>query len=245
MELINATLIGFLVGISGTVAGGLFILRFGSSSNRQSFLLGFSGGVMVAVVLFDLWLEAIHYGGIIITALGTAVGVFLIQYFDQFLKLIPWYRNRNLSKLNKVGLLMGLGIGVHNFPEGVALGTTYIANPALKNWLGLALIMALHNIPEGMVMSSTFKLGKVPFYKIIIALILVELPMAFGSTVGGALGLLSNEMIAASLGFAGGAMFFLVAKEILPMAKKISGVLSVTVGFLIGLLIGIMMISFI
>jgi zinc transporter, ZIP family len=243
--LIEATLIGLIVGVSGTMAGGILILyRFSNSLSKQSWLLGFSGGIMTAVVVFDLWPEALHFGGIFPVIIGTGIGMLLVQYFDRFLRVIPWYREREFSKLIKVGILLGVGIGVHNFPEGVALGTTYIANQAISNWLGLALLMAIHNIPEGMVIASAFKLGKLNSFKIVLALVCVEIPMALGGTVGAFLGQLSPFMVSFSLSFAGGAMVLLVGKELLPMAKRLAGFFWVGTGFAVGVLIGIILIKY-
>lgn len=198
---------------------------------------------MAAVVLFDLWPEAWHFGGFFPTLLGSGIGILMVQFFDPMLQLIPWYRRRKFSKLTKVGILLGVGIGVHNFPEGVALGTTFIASSRITEWLGLALLMAIHNIPEGMVMASAFKIGRVGFGKIILALTLVEVPMALGGTAGGLLGKISQWMIAVSLGFAGGAMALLVAKELLPLAKKFAGAFRVGCGFILGALVGIALVS--
>jgi zinc transporter, ZIP family len=142
-----------------------------------------------------------------------------------------------------VGILLGVGIGVHNFPEGVALGTTYIACKALSNWLSLALLMAIHNIPEGMVVAAAFKLGKVKRLRIILALVCVEIPMALGGTVGAFLGQLSPFMVSFALSFAGGAMILLVGKELLPMAKKLAGFFWVGSGFAVGILMGIVLIK--
>ncbi|HEX7714821.1 MAG TPA: ZIP family metal transporter [Bacillota bacterium] len=244
MDILAATILGLVAGLSGTMLGGLFILyRSGNSLPRQGGLLGFSGGIMAAVVLFDLWPEAWHFGGFFPTLLGSGIGILMVQFFDPMLQLIPWYRRRKFSKLTKVGILLGVGIGVHNFPEGVALGTTFIASSRITEWLGLALLMAIHNIPEGMVMASAFKIGRVGFGKIILALTLVEVPMALGGTAGGLLGKISQWMIAVSLGFAGGAMALLVAKELLPLAKKFAGAFRVGCGFILGALVGIALVS--
>lgn len=243
MEIIKATLLGLITGVSGTLAGGLIVLyRFSNSLSKQSWLLGFSGGIMAAVVFFDLWPEAWGYGGFYPTILGTLIGMWLVQYFDKILALIPWYQRRKYSKLTRVGILLGVGIGAHNFPEGVALGTTFIANQELKKWLGLALIMALHNITEGVVMTSAFKLAKIGLAKIILALVIVEIPMAFGGTVGAILGKLSPWMISLSLGFAGGAMVLLVVKELLPMARRLAGIIWVGSGLIVGTLTGILLV---
>lgn len=245
MDIFWATVIGFGVGISGTVMGGVVIYRSGNSPPKQSLLLGISGGIMIAVVIFDLWPEAFHYGGLFPGLAGTGLGIAIIHYFEWFMKGVPWYQRRHFSKITRLGLLLGMGIGTHNFPEGVALGTTFIANPSLRHWGGLGILMAVHNIPEGMVMSSALKLGKVRFGKIFIALFLVEVPMAVGSLVGAVLGRISGWMASMALGFAGGAMFFLVIKELLPMARKMAGFFWVSVGFLVGFGLGVFLVRII
>lgn len=242
MDIIWATVIGFVVGISGTVIGGIVIYRSANSPPKHSLLLGLSGGIMVAVVIFDLWPEALHYGGLLPGLAGTVLGIAIIHYFEWFMNGIPWYQKRHFSKTTKLGLLLGMGIGTHNFPEGVALGATFITDPALRHWGGLGVLMAVHNIPEGMVMSSALKLGKVRFGKIFTALFLVEIPMAFGSMVGAILGQISGWMASIALGFAGGAMFYLVIKELLPMARKMAGFFWVSLGFLIGFWLGVVLV---
>ena len=244
MYIILATLLGLVVGVSGNLAGGLMVLyQRKNSATQQGWLLGFSGGIMMAVTVFDLWPEAWHFGGLWPVLIGTTTGIILVNYFDPILQQIPWYREHRLSKITRVGILLGMGIGTHNFPEGVALGTTFITNPISMDWLGLALLMAIHNIPEGMVLSSALKLGKVRLFKIIMALMLVEIPMAFGSTIGAFLGQISGWMIALSLSFAAGAMFLLVVKELLPLARKLSSIFWVGLGFGVGTLVGIIIVN--
>lgn len=245
MDILWAAVIGFLVGISGTVFGGLVIYRFGEGRTRQSGLMGFSGGIMVAVVLLDLWPEALHYGGWLPATVGTGLGVIIIRYFETVMRLFSWYERRNFSKSTKLGLLMGMGIGAHNFPEGVALGTMFIANPLIHYWGGLGVLMALHNIPEGMVMASALKLGKVRFSKIVAALFLVEIPMAVGAMFGAFIGRISGWSASLALGFAGGAMIFLVLKELLPMAQKMAGLLWTGLGFIIGFGLGVVLVRII
>jgi ZIP family zinc transporter len=243
MEILKATLLGLVTGISGTFAGGLIILgQCSESLAKQSWLLGFSGGIMTAVVLFDLWPEALSFGGFYPTMIGIGIGMVLVQYFDKVLALVPWYRRHHFTKLARIGILLGLGIGAHNFPEGVALGTTFIANREITKWIGLALIMALHNIPEGVVMTSAFKLAKIGLFKILIALVMVEIPMALGGTVGAILGRVSPWMVSQSLGFAGGAMLLLVIKELLPMAQRLAGIIWVGSGLTVGILAGVLLV---
>jgi ZIP family zinc transporter len=56
------------------------------------------------------------------------------------------------SRLLKTGLLVALGIGVHNFPEGITTFASAIHDPALG--IVIAVAIALHNIPEGMAVAA-------------------------------------------------------------------------------------------
>jgi ZIP family zinc transporter len=243
MILLQAVIIGFVVGISGTLLGGCVIYSSGGSLAQQGWLLGLSGGIMSAVVILDLWPEALYHGSVWATITGTVLGVGLILKSETLLDWLPWYRRRRLAQGIKLGLLLGVGIGFHNLPEGVAIGATFAVSQRIWEWIGLAVLMAVHNIPEGMVMAGAFRLEKVKFGKIWLALLLVELPMAIGSGAGAFLGRISGEMVALSLGFAGGAMLFLVGRELLPLAKKLAGIVSVGSGFSLGFLTGIVLIA--
>lgn len=51
------------------------------------------------------------------------------------------------AKLNATGLLTGLAIAIHNFPEGLATYVAAMADPSLG--AAIAVAIAIHNIPEG------------------------------------------------------------------------------------------------
>lgn len=236
--LLSATL-GFLVGFTGTLCGGALILLWRRpTAQKQAWLVGISGGIMLAVVAFDLWPEAWQQGGAVFTAIGCALGVALIWLFDILLPSLPV---RTMSKPARTGLLIGLGIGTHNFPEGVALGTAFAASTAVSGWIGLALLMGLHNIPEGTIMATTLKLGRVRLRKILLALALVELPMSAGAAVGGFFGRLSAPAVSTALAFAGGAMFFVVVKELIPAGRELGGRRAVWLGTVIGSGLGLLL----
>jgi ZIP family zinc transporter len=56
------------------------------------------------------------------------------------------------SRLLKTGLLVALGIGVHNFPEGITTFAGTLHDPALG--IVIAVAIALHNIPEGIAVAA-------------------------------------------------------------------------------------------
>lgn len=46
-----------------------------------------------------------------------------------------------------VGILTAIGIGIHNFPEGLAVFMTSLSDTSMG--IPLAFAIAIHNIPEG------------------------------------------------------------------------------------------------
>jgi len=228
-----ATAVGFGLGLAGTAAGGLLVLvRRRPSPAWQTRLLGLAGGIMLAVSFFDLWPSARRSGGLWPTGWGTAAGVMLVGLLDFFLP------PRSMTRFIRAGLLLGLGIGAHNFPEGVALGTAYTAGKALGGWFDLGLLMALHNIPEGMVMAAAFRSGGLGPGRVFLTLAAVELPMALGAGMGAFFGQLSSPAAAFSLAFAAGAMVTVVVRELLPAGEEMAGRKTVWGWTALGLVLG-------
>jgi ZIP family zinc transporter len=56
------------------------------------------------------------------------------------------------GRLLQTGLLVALGIGVHNFPKGITSFVGAMQAPALG--IAIAIAIALHNIPEGIAVSA-------------------------------------------------------------------------------------------
>ena len=63
-----------------------------------------------------------------------------------------WHGGVHRDRLLKTGLLVALGIGVHNFPEGITTFVGTMQDPALG--IAIAIAIALHNIPEGIAVSA-------------------------------------------------------------------------------------------
>jgi ZIP family zinc transporter len=63
-----------------------------------------------------------------------------------------WRGEVPTGRLLKTGLLVALGIGVHNFPEGITTFVGAVQDPALG--IAIAIAIMLHNIPEGIAVSA-------------------------------------------------------------------------------------------
>ena len=55
------------------------------------------------------------------------------------------------NNLLKTGIIVSIGLAIHNFPEGLAIGSGYEASVRLG--LSLAIAICFHDIPEGIFQS--------------------------------------------------------------------------------------------
>lgn len=238
-RILEITLIGLLSGVVGTGTGGLLAFFIKKESNRLlGFILEFSAGLMLAVVCFDLLPEAFDLGGVSLACWGVVIGTIMIIVLDELVKKLNYVKKTvENNNLLKTGILMAIGISLHNFPEGIAIGSGFEAS--LKLGLSIALVIALHDIPEGMAVAVPLRAAGIRSSKVILLTLISGLPTAVGSFIGVLLGEISREVIALCLGFAGGAMIYIVCSELIPEAKRVhSGKLS-SVGNMLGILAGI------
>lgn len=233
-KILLITLYGFVVGVGGTVLGG-FLSLIVKKDNKKilSFLLGLTGGLMLFIVTFHLLPEAFVLGETLTIVSGIFVGIVVVLLAESLL-----VKNHD-SFYMKTSILIGICIASHNLPEGLALGSSFMASPYLGPVLALALL--LHNIPEGMAMAIPLRINKAGPLKIIFITALAGVPTGIGAFAGAYLGNLSNDFIAFFLAFAGGTMLYIICDDLIPTGKKIyEGKLlgiSVVIGFVLGLLL--------
>lgn len=132
----NILFIGFFFGILGTFIGGLLgvFINF-KSSKTLSCVLEFAAGLMLAVVTFDLLPESFEFGGNFITIVFFIIGIIVALILENWIyklnskKHTNGFRTHqyvsfeNSSNLITTGILVGIGLALHNFPEGLAIGS--------------------------------------------------------------------------------------------------------------------------
>ena len=152
---------------------------------------------------------------------------------------------RNDSKLGLfvAGIVMASAIALHNVPEGMTIGASYASNDGAIGGaaLVLAVLIGLHNIPEGMAVSVPLISGGMARWKAVLITASSGIPTIVGALLGYLLGEIGPLGLCLSLGFASGAMLYVVFGEILPQSilmyhSKLPA-FSTIVGILAGLLI--------
>ena len=152
-------------------------------------------------------------------------------------------RNDNRFALFVAGIVMASAIALHNVPEGMTIGASYASNDGVMGSaaLVLAILIGLHNIPEGMAVSVPLISGGMRRWKAVLITALSGIPTIIGALLGYMLGEIGAIGLTLSLGFASGAMLYVVFGEILPQAilmyhSKLPA-FSTIVGMLVGLII--------
>ncbi|KPU44613.1 zinc transporter ZupT [Oxobacter pfennigii] len=240
-SLLTITMIGTLTGIAGTGMGGLMALLWKNPGNKfMSIILGASGGLMLSVVTFDLLPEAFELGGIPTSILGMMIGIFMTALIDE---MLPDFNNiaKGRGKYFKMGLLLAFGLALHNFPEGLAIGSGFTAGRNIG--ISLALVIGLHDIPEGMAVAAPMSMSGVNKIKIFIFTIATAIPTGIGAFVGGILGEISPVFVTLCLSFAGGTMLYIVCGDLIPKSRNLYEELLSTFGILFGIIIGIIITS--
>ena len=141
------------------------------------------------------------------------------------------------------GIVMASAIALHNVPEGMTIGASYASNDGMMGTaaLVLAVLIGLHNIPEGMAVSVPLISGGMSKWKAVLITASSGIPTILGALLGYILGEIGPMGLTLSLGFASGAMLYVVFGEILPQSilmyhSKLPA-FSAIAGILAGLLI--------
>ena len=243
MNWLEVTLVGFLAGAVGTGLGGSLGTVFRRPSQRLlGFLLGIAAGLMLAIVFMELLEEAIaesfYYG---MAGLLLGIGAFII--LDRLIPhRHPFTEEQSSPVLLRKGTLIALGIALHNLPEGIAIGAGFAASTSTG--VALAVIIALHNIPEGMAISVPLTAGQMSRRKAVAFSIAAGLPVGLGALLGSTLSEISPLFLSAALGFAAGAMLYIVCDELIPDVYSMSDPHTAIWGITSGTVLGVALIHF-
>lgn len=223
---------GLLIPFGGTILGSAFVFFMKKQIHPlvQRALTGFAGGVMVAASIWSLLIPAMEQSAswgkvaFVPAAGGFLLGILFLLLLDEN---IPHQHlnaetaeGRPSPRLGKVGMLL-LAVTLHNIPEGMAVGVVYaghMLNSGISETgaLALALGIALQNVPEGAIISMPLRSAGMSRFKAFLC------GTASGAVepIGTLLMLwLARQMVPVLpwfLGFAAGAMIYVVVEELIP-----------------------------
>ncbi len=250
--MLEALLLTGFTGILGTSLGGLLgIIIHKRFSKAITYLLALSAGMMISMVCFDLLPEALEMGGVFISVGGCALGIFLLLILDgkfhhhnhehEIENNLHHHDLHPNDKMIQLGFMMIISVSLHNFPEGMAIGSSTLHH--IHTGFMMSILLALHNLPEGMGMIAPLIEAGISKSKALFLVSLSGSTTLLGGFVGVLIGTISEEIIAFTLAFAAGCMLYVTIYEMLPQIK-FAGNKKVSLLFLIsGFLFGFMIIQ--
>lgn len=249
---------GVIIATMNLFGASLVLFLRNPSERALDAALGFAAGIMLAAAFTSLILPGIDYaGGNPIPVLG---GVLLGALFlDQADAIVPHAHyllsGRRRSDAANPGdrlpfddgrldavVLFVLAITLHNMPEGLAVGVGFgsvgVGGATVGNALALMLAIGIQNIPEGLAVSvAAVNAGLDRQSYAIFAGIrsgIVEIPLAVLGAV--AVGL-ARPLLPWAMGFAAGAMLFVISDEIVPETHTRGNERLATLGTMIGVVV--------
>ncbi len=240
--------IGFIASILAGLATGLGALPaifFKDISDKLfNSLLGAAAGVMLAATAFSLLVPGIEYGnalwpgkGLWIVSAGMIIGALFLHFADQHLPHLHFdsVPNAKHDSLQKIWLFI-IAITIHNFPEGMTVGVSF-GSGDMNNGLVLAIAIALQNIPEGLAVALPLVGLGYNKWKAVGIATLTGLVEPIGGLLGVTMVTIFSSILPIAMGFAAGAMLFVISEEIIPethaKGRSRHATFSLMIGFII------------
>jgi ZIP family zinc transporter len=214
-----------LAGLSTTLGSLLLLVTRHPGPRFMAISLGFAAGVMILVSFVELLpkgMEVLGFGWGYAAFLGGLLCMLLLDAAipHSYEGVAEAGAGGSDSRLLRVGLFVALGIGIHNFPEGMATFVGTLADTRLG--IAIAVAIALHNIPEGLAVAAPIYAATGSKRKGILWSFLSGLaePVGAGLAAIFLLPFLRDAVLAAVLAGVAGLMVFISLDELLPAARE-------------------------
>lgn len=243
--------LGVTAGFGGFVAttlGALPALFLSSiPSKLEDTILGFSAGMMLSAAVFSLIIPGIdvaqvmvggRFIGVGLVALGICLGSFLMLGLEQLTPHVHQHSDDfgvGPKDLRRIWLFI-FAIAIHNLPEGMAMGVSF----SKADWsvgLPMSTAIAIQDLPEGLVVALTLRSAQVRSWIAVLVAALTGLLEPLGALIGGSLAHGAELAYPIGLGFAAGAMIFVVSHEVIPETHRNGHQTPSTLGLIGGFII--------
>ncbi len=238
---------GFVI-TAFNLIGALVIVVWRNPSLRSlDAALGFAAGVMLTASFTSLILPGIEAGGLVPVVIGMVLGAVVLDRADAWVPHVHvLVTGRRRSDAAPGGSLDGrfmsvvlfiVAITLHNMPEGLAVGVAF-GGGAVRDAVALMFAIGIQNVPEGLAVAVAARnagMGGTWYAAFVGARAgAVEIPLAvFGAWAVSA----AAPILPYAMGFAAGAMLFVVSDEIIPETHARGHERVATIGTMVGIIV--------
>lgn len=203
-----------------TFSGGLFGLRY---KNKFHLILGFTSGVLLGVVAFDIFPEIIRlvsekHSDPTLPMIALVVG-FLVFHIMEKLLLIHHSHEGQYSphKHPTVGKMSALALSIHSFFDGVGIGLGFQVSSSVGVLVAIAVIA--HDFSDGLNTVSFLIMNK-NTDKTALGFLFLDALAPLAGVVSTLLFKISDGVLLLYLGFFAGFLLYIGAADILPEAHS-------------------------
>ncbi len=224
MSVWGALLLTALAGMSTALGALLALGRRKPGGSFLAYTLGLSAGVMVLVSFVELLsssTEMIGTGRAYASFFAGMLAMGLVDIAVPHVYFAEEPRDKGVhDPLMRTGLLLALGIGIHNFPEGMATFAGSLKEARVG--LAIALAVGLHNIPEGLAVSLPIYAATGDRWKAFRWSLLSGLAEPAGAVFAAAFfaRFLSESLLGWTLGAVAGVMVYISLDELVPASRS-------------------------
>lgn len=222
---------GSLIAGLATGVGASFIFLIKKLTDRlEDGLLSLAAGIMLAASFFSLLLPGISFAekltaskpvAVAIVSAGLMLGalaLYLIHRYAPHEHFVSGREGPEDTELRRIWLFV-IAITLHNFPEGMSVGVGF-AGGNLSNGISLATGIGLQNIPEGLAVAASLLVVNYTRMQAFLIAFLTGLVEPIGGLVGASAVAFAEPLMPWSLGFAAGAMLYIISDEIIPETHR-------------------------
>lgn len=225
-------IIGLIIPFIGTSLGAslVYFMNNNLNSKSEAILLSISSGVMIAAAIWSLLLPSLEIG-LIPTLIGFIIGIIFLGSIKQ-----------DADKVSK----MTFAVTLHNIPEGMAVAVSYLSymmgstGISYVSCLVLSIGIAIQNFPEGAIISMPLRSNGLNKHKAFFYGVSSGIVEPLFGIITILLSGIVVSLLPYFLGFAAGAMIYVVVKELIPDSSKYKySVYFFSLGFLIMMILDV------
>ena len=245
------TFLGIMIPFLGTALGAacVFFMKKSLGDLVQRALAGFAAGVMVAASIWSLLIPAIEQSegmgklSFLPAFIGFWIGILFLLLLDHVIPHLHVGSNQAEGPKSRLGrtTMMVLAVTLHNIPEGMAVGVTFVGaisdntGITVAGALALAVGIAIQNFPEGAIISLPLHAGGASRKKSCFLGIMSGVVEPIGAVLTVIFAGIAVPLLPYLLSFAAGAMIYVVTEELIPESQNGKhsniGTIGVAIGF--------------